>query len=81
MLQAGAGVSEQNIAQLVAAGGVQEVHASLRTGPLDGPMVYRKAGLFMGSGKVNNDLSEFSKKVCDAARVRAAIAAVQRASL
>jgi len=47
-VMAGAGVTAENVAQLVAETGVKWVHGSCRS-VIDGPMNHRAAGIYMGA--------------------------------
>lgn len=80
VVMAGGGVTEANIASLVAATGVHEVHGSARTFQW-GESVYRKQGVYMGGEKLNSgDEVEYGRKVTDANKVRTMVAALKEAA-
>ena len=77
VVMAGGGVTEANIASLVAATGVHEVHGSARTFRW-GESLYRKAGVYMGGEKLNSgDEVEYGRKVTDADKVRTMVSALK----
>lgn len=79
-IMAGGGVSEENIASLLAHTGCHEIHGSARK-QRDGLMQYRKSGVFMGSEKVNAGLEvEYALKVADEARVRQMASACEQST-
>ncbi|MEO6597410.1 MAG: copper homeostasis protein CutC [Planctomycetota bacterium] len=72
-VMAGAGVRDGNVAALIAATGVQEVHLSA-TGWRDSSMTFRRQGVPMGSRAGPN---EFALRQTDAAMVARVVAAVR----
>lgn len=68
----GAGITERNIAKIVAASGARELHVYAPTG-VESRMVYRNPRVYMG-GELRPP--EYSVSTTDAARIRAFLAAV-----
>ena len=57
----GAGVTEDNVASIVAQTGVLEIHGSFRS-PEQCRTKYRRDGVFMGGSKLNDAASEYTVK-------------------
>ena len=70
VILAGGGLDERNIPALVAATGLREVHASMRSF-LWGAMQFRKEGVYMGGEKRNDGCeAEYGLKGADEQRIR-----------
>ena len=69
IVMAGAGITENNVRQLVAVTGVREIHASLKSS-LPGPMRYRNERISMGAVKGQ----EYERLVATEERVRTLLA-------
>lgn len=66
---AGAGVHEENVAELVKRTGVTEVHGSFRETTASNMDFRPEACIYMGAEKMNDRLTEFSLKQVSASRV------------
>lgn len=76
-IMAGAGITAENVAEIVRDTGVREVHASAGRVSRESSMVYRPARpLHMGAEKKNTAESEFVIKVVSAERVRLYVDAI-----
>jgi copper homeostasis protein len=71
IVMAGAGITENNVRQLVSVTGVREIHASLKSS-MPGPMRYRNERISMGAVKGQ----EYERLVASEERVRSLLAAV-----
>ena len=77
IIAGGGGITDQNVATLVKATGLREIHASLRTQVM-GAMRFHRPALFMGGEKRNEGLqSEYGRSVASAERIVAALASLR----
>lgn len=73
IIMPGGGITERNVARIIAHSGVTEIHASVRT-TVDSPMAYRRGHVFMG-GALRP--AEYAIKTTSSSGVQALIAAMQ----
>ena len=67
-------MTSTNIPDFVRLTGVREVHASLRSQPKMGEMIFHKEGIYMGGEKVNNGLMvEYGYKYADGEQIRSVV--------
>jgi copper homeostasis protein len=76
ILMAGAGITEDNVRQIISVTGVREIHASLRSS-LPGPMRYRNQKVSMGALKGQ----EYERLVATEERVRSLLAVLSGGEL
>ena len=74
IIMPGGGITERNVAKIVARTGVQEIHAASFSS-IDGQMRYRNQRCFM-SGELRPP--EFALSVTDPARIRELVGAIRR---
>ena len=76
LIAAGGGLTEQNVADLVRATGVREVHGSLRHAVPSAMRYRRDPPVYMGAEKLNRPEVEFEVRVTQREKVAAVVTAL-----